>query len=50
MDVFETSFNVNKYREMAVEAIERVLGEGKLPIIVGGTNYYIESILFKSKD
>ena len=27
--------------------IERLLSEGKVPVIVGGTHYYIESIIWK---
>merc|ERR1719318_1949293 len=27
--------------------VEKLLGEGKMPVICGGTNYYIESLLWK---
>ena len=32
---------------MALPIIESLLGEGKIPVICGGTNYYIESLLWK---
>ena len=31
----------------ALPIIESLLGEGKIPVICGGTNYYIESLLWK---
>lgn len=40
-------FNVNKYLSLAIPVIEDILSRGKLPIVVGGTNYYIEGILFE---
>ena len=48
IDVIEPleNFSVVKYRNMALPVIEDIASRGKLPIIVGGTNYYIESILW----
>ena len=40
------NFSVVQYRDMALPIIEDISNRGKLPIIVGGTNYYIESILW----
>jgi tRNA A37 N6-isopentenylltransferase MiaA len=37
---------VNKYLEFAIPCIESILKRRKLPIVVGGTNYYIEGLLF----
>ena len=34
---------------MAVNTIEEIIDRGKLPIVVGGTNYYIESLVFIKK-
>lgn len=42
----QEDFNVNKYCELAMEAIADIIKRGKLPIVVGGTNYYIESLVF----
>ncbi|XP_066152413.1 tRNA dimethylallyltransferase isoform X2 [Euwallacea fornicatus] len=41
------TFTVLEYRNMVLPIIEGIFNRGKLPIIVGGTNYYIESILWK---
>lgn len=38
-------FSVADYVELANEKIHEVLGRGKLPIIVGGTGLYIDSLL-----
>ena len=42
-----TDFNVQKYSAMAVQVIEDIHKRGKLPIVCGGTNYYIESLIFE---
>ena len=34
---------------MACACIEEIQSRGKLPIVVGGTNYYIESLLYLNK-
>lgn len=38
------SFSVAQYKNMAMEYIENILTRGKLPIVVGGTGLYINSI------
>ena len=38
-------FSVNNYQRLATEKIEDILSRGKLPIICGGTGFYIESIV-----
>ena len=43
------TFNVQKYRELALAAISDVHGRGNIPIVCGGTNYYIEALLFKDQ-
>ncbi|XP_070557081.1 tRNA dimethylallyltransferase-like isoform X2 [Ptychodera flava] len=40
-------YTVVDFRNKAVPIIDDVLSRQKLPIIVGGTNYYIESLLWK---
>lgn len=37
---------VVNFRDMALPVIDGLLDAGKVPIIVGGTNYYIESLLW----
>ena len=41
----DVPFSVAEYVEMAKARIEEVLSRGKLPIIVGGTGLYIDSLL-----
>lgn len=51
IDVVEptTSFSVSDYEAMALPILERLIEEGKTPIICGGTGFYINSLLFKSQ-
>ena len=39
------SFSVARYVELAKEKIEEVSSRGRLPIIVGGTGLYVDSLL-----
>ncbi|KAI5717043.1 hypothetical protein M8J76_016651 [Diaphorina citri] len=41
-----TRFTVVDYRNRALKHIDDILQRNKVPIIVGGTNYYIESLLW----
>ncbi|QSX09632.1 tRNA (adenosine(37)-N6)-dimethylallyltransferase MiaA [Alkalibacter rhizosphaerae] len=47
MDVVEPweSFTVAQYRRLAVEAIDDIASRGKLPIVVGGTGLYVNSLI-----
>ncbi len=38
-------FNVAKYKEMAEKAIEDILSKNKVPIVVGGTGLYIDTLI-----
>ncbi len=40
-----TLFSVSKYKELAKKEIEKIVQKNKLPIIVGGTGFYIDSIV-----
>ena len=44
------TFNVQKYREIALRAISDIQSRGNIPIVCGGTNYYIEALLFADDD
>lgn len=46
-DLETKTFTVADYRNQALPVIERIIADGKVPIIVGGTTYYIESLLWK---
>lgn len=39
-------FNVHIFKNMAVKAIKEIQSRGKIPIIVGGTGFYIQSVLY----
>jgi len=41
-----TSFSVCEYQKLALAALEEVKSRNKLPVVVGGTMYYVESILY----
>ena len=41
------SFSVSDYRNAALPVLNRLLNEGKTPIICGGTGFYINSLLFE---
>lgn len=43
------SFTVSEYEDLALPIVERLLQEGKTPIICGGTGFYINSLLYKSQ-
>ncbi|MFZ2522447.1 MAG: tRNA (adenosine(37)-N6)-dimethylallyltransferase MiaA [Minisyncoccia bacterium] len=38
-------FSVSDFQKIAIERIENILSRGKLPIICGGTGFYIDSIV-----
>lgn len=48
IDVLEPSeaFNVYTFKEMADKAIKEIYAKGKVPIIVGGTGFYIQAVLY----
>ncbi|MBE7077640.1 MAG: tRNA (adenosine(37)-N6)-dimethylallyltransferase MiaA [Clostridiales bacterium] len=43
------SFSVSDYEDMALPIVENLIAQGKMPIICGGTGFYINSILYKSQ-
>ncbi len=40
------NFSVSDYEQLAEREIKRIKGEGKIPVVCGGTGFYINSILF----
>ncbi len=48
IDVLEPDeeFHVVKFQQMAKAAIEEIYSMGKIPILVGGTGFYIQSVLY----
>ena len=43
------NFSVSDYEGRALPIVEKLLQEGKTPIICGGTGFYINSLLYKSQ-
>ncbi|MCH5256288.1 MAG: tRNA (adenosine(37)-N6)-dimethylallyltransferase MiaA [Lachnospiraceae bacterium] len=48
IDILEPNeeFHVVKFQSMAKEAMQNIYSNGKMPIIVGGTGFYIQSVLY----
>ena len=38
-------FSVSEYKELAMPIIERLIRSNKIPVIVGGTGFYVQSLL-----
>ena len=41
-----TPFSVVQYQRMAKQAIQEIYAKGKIPIVVGGTGFYIQALLY----
>ena len=48
IDVLEPSeeFNIVRFQQMAKEALQQIYTAGQIPIIAGGTGFYIQSLLY----
>lgn len=48
IDVLEPTeeFNIVRFQTMAKEAMHEIYAKGKIPILVGGTGFYIQSLLY----
>lgn len=48
IDVLEPSeeFHVVRFQQMAVQAMEKIWEKGKIPILTGGTGFYIQAVLY----
>ncbi|BCJ95044.1 tRNA dimethylallyltransferase [Anaerocolumna cellulosilytica] len=48
IDILEPQeeFNVVKFKEYSLQAMEEIYEKGKVPIIVGGTGFYIQAVLY----
>ncbi len=40
-----SSFSVSQFQNLATKSIEYIAGQNKLPVIVGGTGFYVDAIL-----
>ena len=39
-------FHIVRFQEMAKAALEEIYSDGKIPIVVGGTGFYIQGLLY----
>lgn len=48
IDVLEPTeeFNVVLFQQMARQAVEEICGRGHIPVLVGGTGFYIQALLY----
>jgi len=42
----DEEFNIYRFKTMAKAAMDEIYAEGKIPIIVGGTGFYIQSVVY----
>jgi tRNA dimethylallyltransferase len=43
----EEEFNVTVFQKMAKEAVEEIYSHGHIPIVAGGTGFYIQALLYE---
>lgn len=48
IDIIEPDeeYNVYSFQQMALKAMDEIYSDGKIPMIVGGTGFYIQSVLY----
>lgn len=44
----EENFSVSDFEHIALNAVEDILSRGKVPVLCGGTGFYMNAILYKS--
>ena len=42
----EEEFNIYRFKQMAMEALDEIYASGQIPIVVGGTGFYIPGLLY----
>lgn len=42
----EEDFNVVRFQNMAKDAVAKIWSKGKIPLVVGGTGFYIQALLY----
>lgn len=42
----EEEFNVFRFQQMAREAVKEICAKGKIPLVTGGTGFYIQALLY----
>ncbi|ORZ25959.1 IPP transferase-domain-containing protein [Absidia repens] len=44
----EEEYKVTEFKKDATQCIEKLIHEKQLPVVVGGTNYYVQSLLYQN--
>lgn len=47
VDATTARYNIHQFRQQGLRTIEEIRSRGRIPIVVGGTAYYVESLLFE---
>ena len=42
----EEAFNIARFKELSKQAVNEIVSRGKIPIIAGGTGFYIQSLIY----
>lgn len=50
IDLTDRNYNINSYEKDAKAQIEEIFKSHRTPVIVGGTNYYVERLLFHKEE
>ena len=48
LDPDSLSYTIHNYKSQATAIIQDILDRDRLPIVVGGTNYYVDCLLWES--
>ena len=48
IDPLERAWNVTRFNQECLKTLAEIRGRGKLPILVGGTHFYTQALLFKN--
>ena len=43
-------FNIVLFQQLAKKSMEEIYSKGKIPILVGGTGFYIQSVLYDTRN
>ncbi|KAJ5579603.1 uncharacterized protein N7459_005588 [Penicillium hispanicum] len=49
VDLEEEAWRIGKFKKEALRLVQEIRQRGKLPILVGGTHYYTQAVLFKDQ-
>ncbi|EYC25870.1 hypothetical protein Y032_0011g1435 [Ancylostoma ceylanicum] len=47
VDAATARFNIHQFRQQGLKVVEEIRQRGRIPVVVGGTAYYVESLLFE---